>query len=273
MLTERSGRVRDAHKLTRRHGRDKAGLFLAEGPQTVREALAEATGPRPGLVTELFAGQSAAARHAALLDRAIELGIPVNHATDTAMARLSDTVTPQGIVAVCRSVTVPLDAAVSGARLVAVLAEVRDPGNVGTVIRCADAMGADAVVLTQGSVDPHGGKCVRATAGSVFHLPIAGDIPAAAAIETLRREGLVVLAADADAATDLEAAAGAGLLARPTAWVFGNEAHGLPEELRDCADDVVRVPIYGRAESLNLATAAAVCLYASARAHRHGSGT
>lgn len=266
MMTERSTRVRDAHKLTRRRWRDRAGRFLAEGPQAVREALAEAAGPRPGLVIELFASENAAARHADLTDRAIELGVPVHRATDAAMALLSDTVTPQGLVAVCASLTVPVTEALAGARLVALLAEVRDPGNAGTVIRCADAAGADAVILTTGSVDPHSGKAVRASAGSVFHVPIAADVPPAEAIYQARATGLTVLAADGTAATDLVDAAKAGMLRRPTAWLFGNEARGLPAEVRGLADEAVRVPVYGRAESLNLATAAAVCLYASATA-------
>jgi RNA methyltransferase, TrmH family len=266
MLTERSARIREARKLTRRPGREKAGRFLAEGPQAVREALAEATGSRPGLVVELFAGETAAARHADLVGTALDLDVPVSHATDAAMAALSDTVTPQGLVAVCRSLTVPAVGALAGARLVALLAEVRDPGNVGTVIRCADAAGADAVVLTTGSVDPHSGKAVRASAGSLFHLPVAADISPDEAVETARAAGLTVLAADGTAEIDLVDAGRAGLLERPTAWLFGNEAWGLPEGLCQRADETVRVPIYGRAESLNLATAAAVCLYASATA-------
>ncbi len=270
MLTQRSARVRDARKLTRRQGRAKAGLFLAEGPQAVREALAEAAGDRPGLIVELFASPSAAVRHADLVDATFEQGIPVHHADEQAFAALSETVTPQGLVAVCRLVAVPLDLALADAsRLVAILAEAQDPGNAGTVIRCADAAGADAIVLTHGSVDPHGGKCVRASAGSLFHLPISADAELDTAIRTAReRAGLTVLAADGSGQRDLNDAEAAGLLARPTAWLFGNEARGLPADIRQLADDVVRVPIYGRAESLNLATAAAVCLYASARAQQ-----
>ena len=124
------------------------------------------------------------------------------------------------------------------------------------------------MVLTDDSVDLYNAKCVRASAGSLFHLPVAvggrveDDLPA------LRAAGLRVLAADGAAELDLDAATDSGLLDGPTAWVFGNEAWGLPEATRALADDVVQVPIHGRAESLNLATAAAVCLYASARAHR-----
>jgi TrmH family RNA methyltransferase len=269
ILTQRSARVRDAHKLTRRQGRVKAGLFLAEGPQPVREALAATADERPGLVTELYASPPAATRYADIIDAAMAAGVPVHHADEPALAELSETITPQGLVAVCRLLNVPLDAALAGTpRLVAILAEARDPGNAGTVIRCADATGADAVVLTRGSADPHGGKSVRASAGSVFHLPICTDADLETTIATARRRGLTVLAAGGAGQLDLDEAEATGLLARPAAWLFGNEAHGLPAATRDLADEVVRVPIYGRAESLNLATAAAVCLYASARVQR-----
>ncbi|HEU4543664.1 MAG TPA: RNA methyltransferase [Jiangellaceae bacterium] len=269
MLTQRSERVRAARKLTRRQSRAKTGRFLAEGPQAVREALAESSGDRPALVVELFVSPASAIRHADIVDTAVAAGVPVHHADETALASLSETVTPQGLVAVCEQVAVPLDTALGAApRLVAILAEARDPGNAGTVIRCADAAGADAVVLSKGSVDPHGGKCVRASAGSLFHLPICNDSELEAAISAVHDRGLTVLAADGTGPVDLDDVEKTGLLARPVAWLFGNEARGLPAATRALADEVVRVPIYGRAESLNLATAAAVCLYASARVHR-----
>lgn len=183
------------------------------------------------------------------------------------MAELAQTVTPQGLLAVCRFVHVPLETAVvPGARLVAVLAHVRDPGNAGTVLRTADAAGADAVLFTDASVDPYNGKCVRASAGSLFHLPVVTGAPVAQAVRRLKDAGLRVLAADGAGERTLDDVD----LSGPTAWIFGNEAWGLPEEVLGLADEVVRVPIHGRAESLNLATAAAVCLYASARSQRTG---
>lgn len=269
MLTQRSERVRQARRLLARPAREKTGLFLAEGPQAVREALAEAGRSRPGLVLELFISPEAAERWADLVAAASDARVAVRHAEPAALAGLSETVTPQGIVAVCRSPAVPFeDAARAAGRLVAVLADVRDPGNAGTVIRCADAAGADGVVLTRGSVDPLGGKAVRASAGSLFHLPIAVGAAPDGLAGRLRERGYSVLAADGGGRVDLHDAEQAGLLARPTAWMFGNEAHGLDPSLLEEADEVVRVPLYGRAESLNLATAAAICLYASARANR-----
>jgi RNA methyltransferase, TrmH family len=173
------------------------------------------------------------------------------------------------VVAVCRFVDRPLAEALQDApRLVVVCAHVRDPGNAGTVLRCADAAGADAVVLAGSSVDPYNGKCVRASAGSLFHMPVTAGVPVEEAVAAARAAGLRVVAADGAADADLHEAQARGLLGGPTAWLFGNEAWGLPAEQAALADLVVRVPIYGRAESLNLATAAAVCLYASAWAQR-----
>ncbi|MGH8824006.1 MAG: TrmH family RNA methyltransferase [Jiangellaceae bacterium] len=273
MLTDRSRRVREARKLHRRAARARAGMFLAEGPKAVREALGRTTDARAGHVVEIFAAESTAPGHTGLLDHAVRAGVTVHIADDAALASLSETVTPQGLVAVCRQVSVGLDEALAGPpSLVAVLADVRDPGNAGTVIRCADAAGAGAVILAGDSVDPHGGKCVRASAGSLFHLPIVTGVPTAEALRSLGDRGLTIVAADSSGGTDLDAAQDDGLLANPTAWLFGNEAWGLPDGLLGLADRVVRIPIHGRAESLNLATAAALCLYASARAQRHGAG-
>ncbi len=188
---------------------------------------------------------------------------------DAALASLAETVQPQGIVAVCRFLDVPFEEiAATSPRLLAICADVRDPGNAGTVIRCADAAGAGGVVLTGSSVDPYNGKAVRASVGSLFHLPLALDHDTAGVVAALRAAGVTVLAADGAGELDLDDAADDGLLARPTAWLFGNEAWGLPEDVAALADHRVRIPIHGRAESLNLATAAAVCLYASARAQR-----
>jgi TrmH family RNA methyltransferase len=255
--------VQAARRLGKRAFREREGLFLAEGPQAVREAVA-----RAGTVTEVFVTRDAAGRHAGLVDAAAQAA-PVHLVSGEVMTVLAQTVTPQGIVAVCRRLDEPLDQVLAGRpRLVAVLAHARDPGNAGTVLRTADAAGADAVVLTGDSVDPYNSKCVRASAGSLFHLPVAIGRDVTLDLPALRAAGLRVLAADGHADVDLDAAADQGLLDGPTAWVFGNEAWGLPAETRDLADGVVKVPIHGRAESLNLATAAAVCLYASARAQR-----
>ncbi|GAA1935822.1 hypothetical protein GCM10009716_48570 [Streptomyces sodiiphilus] len=194
-------------------------------------------------------------------------------AADDVVAGLSGTVTPQGLVGVCRFLDRPLEEILAARpRLVAVLAHVRDPGNAGTVLRCADAAGADAVLLTDASVDLYNPKAVRASAGSLFHLPVAVGVPVEEAVRGLAAAGVRVLAADGAGRRDLDGELDAGRMGAPTAWIFGNEAWGLPEATRELADAVVRVPLHGRAESLNLATAAAVCLYASARAQRAPGG-
>lgn len=260
----RSVRVQAARRLAKRAFRTREGRFLAEGPQAVREAVG-----RQGTVSELFATRDAAARHGEIVAAAEAAGAPVHVVSGEVMAAIAQTVTPQGLVAVCAVLDRPLaDVLATGPRLVAVLAHARDPGNVGTVIRTADAAGADAVLLTGDSVDPYNGKCVRATAGSLFHLPVSVGGSVEVDLPALRAAGLRVLAADGHSDVDLDQATDSGLLDGPTAWVFGNEAWGLPAGTRALADAVVKVPIHGRAESLNLATAAAVCLYASARAHR-----
>jgi TrmH family RNA methyltransferase len=147
-----------------------------------------------------------------------------------------------------------------------VLAQVRDPGNLGTVVRVADAAGAAAVVTTDGSVDPYNGKTVRATVGSLFHVPVALAPSVPDAVGALRAAGHLVLAADGAGEVELHDAA--HLLEGRVTWLFGNEAWGLPAEVATLADHLIAIPILGRAESLNLSTAAALCLYESARVHR-----
>jgi RNA methyltransferase, TrmH family len=264
LLTARSGRVKTARRLARRASRAEHRLFLAEGPQAVREALRV-----PGCVREVFAVPSAPAAQPDLHAAATDAGVPWQPVDDAALASLTETVAPQGIVAVCRFLDEPLDELLARAPgLLAVCADVRDPGNAGTVIRCADAAGAGGVVLAGSSVDPYNGKVVRASVGSLFHLPIALEPGTADVVGALRAAGMTVLAADGAGDVDLDDAIDEGLLARRTAWLFGNEAWGLREEIAALADHRVRIPIHGAAESLNLATAAAVCLYASARAQR-----
>jgi TrmH family RNA methyltransferase len=263
-FTERTPRVAAARRLTRRPARTETGRFLAEGAQAVREALG-----RPGTVLELFGTPQALDRHAELAAAARHAGVPVSAVTDRGMAGLSETVTPQGLVAVCRFVDVPLAAALhppgGPPRLVTLLAAVRDPGNAGTVLRTADAVGAGAVLFSTASVDPYNGKCVRACAGSLFHLPVVRGADPVAAVAALHAAGLRVLAAAAGGEADLADLAADGTLSGPTGWLFGNEARGLSGDLADLADARVRIRMSGRAESLNLATAAAICLYASAQ--------
>lgn len=264
ITSTRSARVVAARRLATRAFRTKQRLFLAEGPQAVREAAAYGAG-----VTELYFTATAADRHPGLLEAAALAGATLLETTDEVVASLSDTVHPQGVVAVCRFLDRPAAEVLKRPnRLVVLLAHVRDPGNAGSVVRAADAAGADAVLISDESVDVYNPKAVRASAGSLFHLPLVLGLSVEEAVDGCRAAGLQILAADGDGPLDLDDQSDAGALSAPTCWMFGNEAWGLPEELRALADATVRVPIHGRAESLNLSTAAAVCLYASARAQR-----
>jgi TrmH family RNA methyltransferase len=244
--------VAAAIKLHRHVGRRRAARFLAEGPNLVEAAL------RRGLVSEIFATEAALDRFGSMLT-----DVPVHPVSERAAKALSDTVTPVGLVAVCSVPETRLaDALAESPRLVAVAVEISEPGNAGTLIRIADAMGADAVVLAGHSVDPYNGKCLRASAGSIFTIPVVSAPDAAGTVAALRDGGLQVLATTVDGEVSLDDAE----LDAPTAWLFGPEAHGLPTELADLATLRVRIPMPGNAESLNVAAAAAICLYQSARA-------
>ena len=258
----RSPRVRAVAKLTKRSARQETGLFLLEGPQAAREALLY----RPDTLVEMFATPSAMERHPDVRDAAREAGIEVLFTTEGVLDAMADTVTPQGIVAVARQSPTSLrEVFAASPRLIAICEEVRDPGNLGTIIRAADAAGADAVVLTGRTVDPYNPKVVRATTGSLFHLPVVVGVELPMVIEKARAAGVRVIAADVGGGDFL---ASRDVLAQPTAWLFGNEARGLDDDSLALADLSLRLPIYGAAESLNLATAASVCLYETAFAQR-----
>lgn len=251
-------------KLAKKQRRTEARLFLVEGPQAVREALLT----RPELIVDVFITGAAMERHRDLVALADEHGIQLTLATEKVLEEMADTVTPQGVVAVCGFLDVPLSDVISAKpELIAVLHQVQDPGNVGNIIRTADAAGADAVVVTAESVDVFNPKVVRATTGSIFHLPVVIGVDLAETITALRGAGVRVLATDAGGQS-LSEVRDSGALANPVAWLLGNEAHGLGDEDEALADAVVSVPIFGKAESLSLQTAAAVLLYESAFAKR-----
>jgi RNA methyltransferase, TrmH family len=256
------GTLRSARRLLRHKERHLVQRFLAEGRQAISEALR-----RPGTVLELIVADDSLDRHLDLLNTASNAGVRISTAPAHAVTELAATVTPQGLIAVCEMVDVPTEEALAGnPRLVVLCDQVRDPGNLGTVIRCADAFGADAVLVSRDSVDVYNAKTVRATTGSLFHLPLAIEIDLADAVTLAREAGLQVLGADASEPFTVDDLARSGELAQPTLWVLGNEAWGLPAEHVTLLDRLVALPIYGRAESLNLSTAAAVFLYASATA-------
>ncbi|MDO5711526.1 MAG: RNA methyltransferase [Micrococcales bacterium] len=252
-------RVRAVAALGRRSARERRGLFVAEGPQAVREAVA----CRPGDVREIFADSDGQGRHHEILRAARDAGIAVRATSGEVLAAMCSTTTPQGLLAVCRRVDVPLDSILAGTpRLLVVLTSVRDPGNAGTVIRGADAAGADAVIIGSASVDLYNPKVVRSAVGSHFHLPIAVRVDIPALLTRLGELSIATYATDGSGPRTVYEVD----LSAPHAWVMGNEAWGMPESVLSACDEVVGVPLYGRAESLNLAMAATVCLFASARA-------
>ena len=245
-----------AVKLLRHTGRIRSGRFLAEGPNLVEAAAAR------GMVEEVFAAE----RHRSLLP-----DLPVTLVTEPAAKALSDTVTPSGLVAICRIPNARIDEVLTGnPTLIAVAVDLSEPGNAGTLIRIAHAMGAAAVVFAGTSVDPYNGKCLRSSAGSIFAVPVVTEPDTAGLLSQLRSAGLQIMATTLDGDTSLDDAG--GLLTAPTAWVFGPESQGLPEAVTALADHRIVIPMSAGAESLNVAAAAAICLYQSARAQRQSLG-
>ncbi|KRE43303.1 TrmH family RNA methyltransferase [Knoellia sp. Soil729] len=262
MLTNvRSDRVKSVRSLSRRSARERTGRFVVDGPQGVREAI-RCAAPR---VDDLYVTPSAVERHNDLVGEAQDAGIHVHEVDDAVLAAMSDTESPQGLLAVVASERPTLDDVLAGRpQLLVLLSNVRDPGNAGTVIRGADAFGADAVLVSDGSVDVLSPKVVRSTVGSLFHLPVVTGLDVDATLGALSAHGIRTFAADGVGETLLPDVD----VSQPHAWVLGNEAWGLPAEIRDRCTDVVRVPISPRVESLNLAMAATICLATSSGATR-----
>ena len=259
MLTDPKARkVRGVAQLAKKDARSETGLFLLEGVQGLKEVLAS-----PDLIVELYATEEAVERNSDLFDALADAGVTAELASAQVLKAMCDTETPQGVVAVCKQLDVSLEAVLaSRPRLIAFLSNVRDPGNAGTVLRAADAAGADAVVFSAESVDVYNPKVVRSTTGSLFHLPIVLGVSIDTAISAFQKAGLQVFAANGGG--ESLPSLGSEVLASPTVWVMGNEAWGFEDSTLNLVDRQVGLPIYGKAESLNMATAASVCLYASA---------
>lgn len=246
-----------ARKLQRRPVRDTEGAFVVEGPLVVRELLASKLETR-----ELFVGSGAAGVDD-LVVAAEAAGVRVAEVPDEVIGLLADTRTPQGVVAVAR---VPQGGIPEDASLVLVLADVRDPGNAGTLVRTAHAAGVDAVVFGRGAVDPLHPKTVRASAGALFHVPLLRGVPLDEVLDDLRDRGLRRVGTDAGAPTAYDDAD----LTDRVALVLGNEAWGLPPEIRAKLDEVVSVPMPGPMESLNVAIAGSLLVFEAVRQRRRG---
>ena len=256
-FTERTPRIVNAAKLHRAAARKKAEQFLIEGENAVDAAVST------GAAQDIFVTESAAERFSYIVTAASHMNVYVHPITDRAAQHLSDTSTSTGLFALCEPVLWSVGKILAGKpQLVSVPVMTSDPGNAGTLIRTSDAMGADGVIFAGETVDPLGSKVVRSSAGSLFHIPVARQTNISDVLGQLRSNNLQILATAADGEADLADVD----LSQPTAWLFGNEAHGLGPDVQDAADIRVRIPIRGRAESLNLATAASICLYESAKA-------
>ncbi|MEO7268691.1 MAG: RNA methyltransferase [Knoellia sp.] len=262
MLTNiRSDRVKSVRSLSRRSARERTGRFVVDGPQGVREAIRYAA----ERVHDIYVTADAIERHQDLMAAAQDANIHLHETDDAVLAAMSDTESPQGVLAVVVARAHTLEQVLASTpRLVVLLTNVRDPGNAGTVIRGADAFGADAVLVSDGSVDVLSPKVVRSTVGSLFHLPVVTGLDVDETLDALAVHGIRTYAADGVGTTALPDVD----VSQPHAWVMGNEAWGLPAEVRDRCTDVVRVPIHERVESLNLAMAATICLATSAGATR-----
>ncbi len=274
----RSDRIKAVAALAGRSTRKRSGRILVEGPQAVRELVLH----RPRAVIDVYITDELEMRYPGLADAARGATKWVHNVTlDVAKAISPDC---QGIVAVAQVEAIESDAASvwetlkeggeDAAQFLVCLPETQDPGNVGTIIRTADAMGASAVVLGAGTADPANPKVIRSSAGSVFHLPVLRvPLETVQANVTERRWPILGTSGHgADITLDtLAVAAVAGgaasaaqsVLSRPHVWVFGNEARGLSAEDVALCDLLVEIPIAGEAESLNAAAAAAMCMYAS----------
>jgi TrmH family RNA methyltransferase len=244
-----------ARRLLKRGLREEDNLFLAEGPQACREAALS------GRIQELFLTSESLDRYSDITDAAVAAGVTPTVCNQAVIEQFSSTVNPQGMTAVVSMWHNELTEIFKPeTKLAVALTAVRDPGNAGSVIRVADAAGAAGVAMSKDSVDLFNPKVVRSSVGSLFHLPIATNQELTQVISAAKANGMQVLAADATGVNlykDVQ-------LSKPTLWVFGNEAWGIPAEVLEQVDQVVAIPIYGQAESLNLATASAICLYASA---------
>lgn len=303
LANPRSERAKRVAALSGRSARSRTGLILVEGPQAVRELLAH----RGETVRDVYFTEAAAQRYGQLWEAARRVTRYVHLVSQAVADAMSGDA--QGIIAVADAAAVAARLERwEGARLVVVLAEAQDPGNVGTIIRLADACGAQAVVIAKGGADATSPKVIRSSVGSVFHLPIVRGVEFGAAVAELRGAGMQVLAAHgygevsleellvaslnggAKTSTAAEQAGGQAAqpdlggatkgpakgpakgpeLGGPTAWVFGNEARGLSEAELAACDASVRIALRGHAESFNVAGAAAILLHASSLAQARG---
>ena len=247
--------IKAAAELKQKKYRLERGLFLAEGLRTVEEAVAYKA------VVSIFYTAIEDDRTRAVLEEAAAQQVKLTCVSDTVLKKIADTETPQGIIAVCKMQPVALDDLLASGKMLLVLDRVGDPGNVGTMLRTADAAGLGGLVLLKGSVDIYAPKTVRSSMGSLFHVPVLAGVGEDEFIESAHNAGYELLVTCLDGADNLYKADLHGRLA----FVMGNEANGVSEGLLAAADKRVYIPMAGRAESLNVAMAAGIVMFEALR--------
>lgn len=247
--------VKAAAELKQKKYRQQQGLFLAEGLRTVEEAV------RYGAVQSIFYTAIEDDRTRAVLEEAAAKQIKLVCVSDKVLKKIADTETPQGIIAVCEMSSKRLDDFLASGKMLLVLDRVTDPGNIGTMLRTADAAGVGGLLLLQGCADIYAPKTVRASMGSLFHLPVLSGLSEELLVQAARKAGYELLVTCLDGADNLYKADLQGRLA----FVMGNEANGVSPALLAAADKRVFIPMQGRAESLNVAMAAGIVMFEALR--------
>lgn len=262
-----SDRVKSVRALRTRQGRRKAGRFVVEGPQAVRSALSSGV-----VIEELYLDDDARDSFPDIVGEAVNRGVRPMSADPRVLAAMGETAAPQGVLAVCGLLDgADLDELLAVPAPVVILDRVADPGNVGTILRTAEAVGAAGVVLTPGCADIHNGKVVRSTTGSMFRIPVVPEVPMDEAIAAVRRAGRALLVATGDGDEGLFEAVDSRMACPRACWVIGSEAHGVGDLARAAADLSVRIPMAEGVESLNAGVSAAAILYVLAHGARSGA--
>lgn len=247
--------VKAAAELKQKKYRQQQGLFLAEGLRTVEEAV------RYGSVQSIFYTAIEDERTRSVLEAAAAKQVKLICVSEAVMKKIADTETPQGVLAVCEMPSCSVEDLLATGKMLLVLDRVGDPGNIGTMLRTADAAGLGGLVLLRGSADIYAPKTVRASMGSLFHVPVVSGLGETAFVEAARKAGYELLVTCLDGADNLYKADLRGRIA----FVMGNEANGVTDTLLAAADKRVFIPMQGRAESLNVAIAAGVVMFEALR--------
>lgn len=247
--------VKAAAELKQKKYRQQRGEFLAEGLRTAEEAVAFKA------AQQLFYTATEDERTLRLLEQAAAMQVKLVCVSEAVMKKIADTETPQGIIAVCRMQEQPLEQLLASGRMLLVLDRVGDPGNIGTMLRTADAAGVGGIILLKGTADIYAPKTVRASMGSLFHVPILSGVAEQEFIDNAKKAGYQILVTALDGADNLYQADLKGRLA----FVMGNEAGGVSTTLLQQADKRVFIPMRGKAESLNVAMAAGIIMFEAMR--------